>query len=231
MNPGNIRNFGYRRTRARKPAYKLRRRHRVSGYNGVVMADLEHTLATYVSDMLAIEEQIRTPFSGQVSDSDFEKSPAAGRLVSRLLAQCDAHISALKQCLDSLGGHEISGAKTMVTNIEGWFASAIDRMRKTKIAKALRDDYTALALCTVSYSMLLSTARALGDTRVADLAERHLQDYASSIMEIGEAMPDIVVDDLAETGVPLSGATTEVSRERIAQAWRAGSQTTSGSGL
>ena len=188
------------------------------------MTDQQHSLATYVSDMLALEEHIRIPFSAQNEDKDFAQYANAGPLVMRLSALCDTHVQALKSCLDTLGGHEASPAKTAVTNIEGWFASAIDKMRKTKVAKALRDDYTALALCTVSYSMLLATANAYGDSRVAQLAERHLTEYAQAVMEIGDAMPDIVVQDLRAIGMQADASTIDPSRERISAAWRSGAQ-------
>ena len=195
------------------------------GYKTPTMADLQHSLATYVSDMLAVEEHIRIPFNTQANDSDLEQYPLAGPLVSRLVALTDTHIEALKSCLRDLGGHEISGAKTIVTNIEGWVASAIDKVRKTKVAKMLRDDYTALGLCTVSYSMLLATAQAYGNAQVAELADRHLRDYATCIMQIGDIMPEIVVRDLRETGVPVvDGGSTTMTRERISDAWRSSAQ-------
>ncbi len=133
---------------------------------------------------------------------------------------CDTHRQALKSALDALGGHEAAPAKNVVTNIEGWFAGAIDKMRKTKVAKSLRDDYTALSLCCISYSMLIATANAYGNLDVAALAQRHLQDYAQLVMEIGEAMPTIVVADLIQTGLNAQTATVDQSRTQIQSAWR-----------
>lgn len=184
------------------------------------MADIEHSLQTYVSDMLALEEHIRVPFETQLRDGDLPKYPSADALIRRLSDLSNTHIAAMKSALDALGGHEAHPVKSAVVNVEGWFASAIDKVRKTKIAKALRDDYTALSLCTVSYSMLLSTANAYGEPAVMQLAERHLRDYAQILMEIALAMPDIVVQDLQETGVPTNAATTNDSRRRIQDAWR-----------
>lgn len=189
------------------------------------MTDLQHSLASYVSDMLALEEHVCIPFGKQRTDADLQRYPQAAPLVERIEALGRNHVQALKQCLEDLGGHEISGAKTAVTNVEGWFASAIDSMRKTKIAKALRDDYTALSLCSVSYSMLLATANAYGHAQVAALAERHLRDYAAAIMDIGEVMPAIVVRDLQDTDIPIaSGGAVGDTRERIIAAWRGGAE-------
>lgn len=188
------------------------------------MADIEHSLQTYISDMLAVEEHIRVPFEAQMRDKDLPKYPAADSLVRRLTDLSNTHVEALKSALDAYGGHEAHPVKAAVVNVEGWFASAIDKIRKTKIAKALRDDYTALSLCAISYSMLLSTANAYGSADVAQLAERHLRDYAEVIMQIGLIMPEVVVADLRETGLSVNEASTAQSRSRIENSWRSSAQ-------
>ena len=185
-----------------------------------VMIDVQHSLQTYISDMLALEEHIRVPLTAQMKDEDLPNYPSAEVLLRRLTDLNYTHIQSLKAALQAGGGHEAHAIKTAVTNIEGWFASAIDKVRKTKIAKALRDDYTALSLCCVSYSMLLTTANAYEAPEVAELARRHLSDYAEIIMEIGVAMPDVVLRDLQETGAPVSDATAEQTRMQIETAWR-----------
>ncbi len=183
------------------------------------MADKQHSLATYLSDMLALEEHIRIPITVQAEDADFAVFTNAAALITRLSALCETHIQTIKSALEASGGHELAGAKSVVTNIEGWFAGAIDKMRRTKVAKALRDDYTALALCAVSYSMLISTANVCGDARVSELAQRHLRDYAELIWQIGDILPGIVVEDLRALGLPLQEGTAELTRRQIADAW------------
>jgi hypothetical protein len=184
------------------------------------MTDTEHTLGTYISDMLALEEHVRVPFDGQLRDPDLTNYAGADALLRRLSDLSNTHIQSLQAALKAAGGHEASAAKSTILTIEGWFASAIDKMRKTKIAKALRDDYTALSLCCVSYSMLLATANALGATDIAQLAERHLRDYAQIVMELGLAIPDVVVQDLHETGTAVNDATAPQTRMQIETAWR-----------
>lgn len=186
------------------------------------MTDRQHTLATYLSDMLALEEHIRIPFDAQLRDGDLPKYAPADALLRRLSEVSNIHVQTLKAALENYGGHEAHPAKSAVVSVEGWFASAIDKMRKTKIAKALRDDYTALSLCCVSYGMLLTTANGLNAPDVAQLAERHLGDYAQMVMEIGGAIPAVVLEDLSETGVEVSQTPAAQSREQIERAWRAG---------
>ena len=194
------------------------------------MADVQHSLATYVSDMLALEEHVCVPFRAQSDDADFRAIPQAATLTQRLTTLSETHIQTLRSALDALGGHPGHAAKSALTNIEGWFASAIDKMRKTKVAKGLRDDYTAIALCTASYSMLLTTANAFDNASVAQLAQRHLQDYAQAIVDIGDALPFIVVDDLNQTGMPVDTRIADRSQTEIRAAWRTGEQATTTTG-
>lgn len=186
------------------------------------MTDVQHSLATYVSDMLALEEHVYVPFKTQRDDADFRNSPEAAAIAARLTSLADTHVQTLRAALDSLGGHPAHAAKSVFTNIEGWVASAIDKIRKTKVAKGMRDDYTALALCTASYNMLLTTANAFGNENVAQLAQRHLEEYAQAIVEIADALPQIVVEDLVLIGMPVESSVAQRSQTQMRSAWRTG---------
>lgn len=190
------------------------------------MADNEHSIATYVSDMLALERHIRIPFETQSRDADFANFSGAEQLVSRLTGLADTHISNLETLLARIGGHEASPVKSAVSQFEGLVAGAIDKLRKTKVSKALRDDYTALSLCTVSYTMLHASANAMGETGVTQLAKQHLADYAACVMAIAEAMPAIVVQELQAIGLQVETGTVAQSVEVTQQAWRPGASAT-----
>ena len=183
--------------------------------------------------MLSLEEHVRLPFEAQLNDKDLASYPTAQTLLRRLSDTSNAHIDALKSLLEQTGGHEAQPVKSAVSATAGFIASAIDKMRKTQIAKGLRDDYTALSLCTVSYSMLLSTANAYGETMVAQTAQQHMRDYAQLIMEIGTAIPEIVVYDLQQTGLDADSSSVSTSRSQVESTWRSAAgdrgQTTIGS--
>ncbi len=191
------------------------------------MQDEKHSLQTYVSDMLALERHVRIPFETQTKDDDFSKYGSADRLVSQILSTSQQHIDALETCLERLGGHAAAPVKDTVSQVEGFFAGAIDKMRKTKVSKALRDDYTALALCTAGYTMLQATATAMHDTTVAQLAQLHLEDYASLVMRIGRELPTVVIAELADTGLAVDPTMATPATQATEQAWRNGAQRTS----
>ncbi|MBC5816313.1 MAG: DUF892 family protein [Candidatus Eremiobacteraeota bacterium] len=184
------------------------------------MADDQHSITTYLSDMLALERHILIPFQTQLKDDDFSEYSDTRTLLTNLGNVTQRHIEALDKLLKNLGGHEASPIKSTVSAIEGFFAGAIDMMRKTKVSKALRDDYTALSLCCAGYTMLNATANAMGSTEVAELANRHLRDYAQMVMAIAEALPAVVVQELQDIGLSVETGTIEQSVQATQAAWR-----------
>jgi ferritin-like metal-binding protein YciE len=170
--------------------------------------------------MLALERHIRIPFETQAKDDDFSKYPQSGALVRQLLDQSKRHIDALEAELQQLGGNPADPVKSAVSQFEGFFAGAIDMMRKTKVSKGLRDDYTALALCTAGYTLLQTTAMALGNSIVAKLAQRHLSDYAQSVMAIGQALPEVALRELSDIGVDVATEAAAAARQAAKEAWQ-----------
>ena len=184
------------------------------------MTDNEHSIATYLSDMLALERHIRIPFEAQLKDDDFSDFGSAKQIVSRLTSLSERHIANLDGALKAAGGHEASPLKSAVSQFEGLVAGVIDKVRKTKVSKALRDDYTALALCTASYTMLHATASAMGKNTVATLAIGHLEDYTKCVMDIAEALPAVVIKELQSIGMNVDAGAIGQSVEATQRAWR-----------
>src|ERR1700730_10274809 len=185
-----------------------------------------HSLTTYVSDMLALERHIEQPLKRQLTMEDTSKYPEAKTVIAQIASLTESHVRALEQCLKALGGHEASGVKSAWSTLLGFGAAAVDSVRKTKISKALRDDYTALSLATMGYTMLHATAVGLGDTMVADLAKRHLADYAPLVMQINQGMPQVVRHELRDAGETVQPGAAEMIRRETNDIWKAESAVT-----
>lgn len=179
-----------------------------------------HSIQTYVSDMLALERHIAQPLKRQLDMDDTQKYAEAQTIVSTLESLTRSHETALTQCLADLGGHEASPVKSAWSSLLGVGAAAIDSVRKTKVSKNLRDDYTALSLATISYTMLHTTAVGLGETTVADLAERHLSDYARLVMQINQIIPDVVLQELRDDGETVATNAAETIRQTANEVWK-----------
>jgi len=183
--------------------------------------DEKHTLATYVSDMLALERHIAQPVSHQQNATAATGYATASSLIDRIASISQSHIAALEARLDELGGNANHPLKVAWAGLLGAGASAIGGARKTKVSKYLRDDHTALSLASISYTMLYTTAVGLGDTATASLAKRHLRDIAPLIMEISDRTPTVVLQELRDDGETIRAEAADTIAHSLQDLWQA----------
>jgi ferritin-like metal-binding protein YciE len=179
-----------------------------------------HSIQTYVSDMLALERHIAQPLERQLKLGDTAKYGSALATIAQIKAFNDAHVAALDQALQQVGGHPASSVKSAWSDLLGAAAGAIDSVRKTKVSKSLRDDYTALSLASISYEMLYATAVGLGNAAIAAIAQRHLADYARVIMQINQVIPEIVLRELQDDGENVQATAAETIRQQLNEIWQ-----------
>jgi hypothetical protein len=182
--------------------------------------DDRHTIATYLGDMLALERHMKAPVDAQTGDDDHARYGEAATLVARMRTLIDAHESALQSRIESIGGTGGAGIKSAWSQLVGGAAAAVNSSRKTKVSKRLRDDYTALALASISYTMLHTTALGLGDETTAALAKRGLDDYAPLVVDIGRALPQIVLQELADDGENVRVSAAQLAEQNTTDSWK-----------
>jgi len=170
----------------------------VAGGQEEVTMDL---LQKYVSDMVAVEEHIGSAVQRQVKDEKLAKHASqAARLINNIVQMSGRHEQELQSHLQAIGGDTAKGIKEVTSAALGSIAGLYDKVRSEAVSKMVRDDYTALNLATMGYTMLHTTALALSEPRTATLALRHLQEYTAVVLEINEIMPGVVIADLRENG-------------------------------
>jgi ferritin-like metal-binding protein YciE len=186
--------------------------------NGDVQQKHEQTIADYVGDMVALESHIEEALDRQLTET--EDDPEARAAVQRFHDMVKQHRDTLKGLQEEIGttaGNPIIAAGATLL---GKAAGVIDLIRTEGISKSLRDDYAAFSLAAISYSMLHTTSLGLGNAQVAELAERHLTNYAGAIERINEIMPGVVERELTKDGHQTQpGAVTE-TRKMVATAWK-----------
>ncbi len=184
----------------------------------------ESAVASYITDMLALEEHIENALSGQIKDLAGESENV--RPLHIIRDNCAVHARALKAIA---GRREQTGqgvaelAKKAVSSVLGVGAAAIDFLRTEKEPKMLRDDYAALSLATVGYVMLHTTALSLGDDEVAELAHRHLKNHAKAVMTLNNIIPGAVIRFLQSDGLAASEEVLPQIAENLDEVWRDGS--------
>lgn len=179
------------------------------------------TLQQYISDMVAVEEHIGAAVKRQLEDKELSRlNPQAGQIVQRITRHNEQHIKDLKQQLGALGGDPAKGIKEMASAALGVVAGLYDKVRSERVSKMLRDDYTALNLAIVSYSMLHTTGLAVQEHATAALALRCLKNYTSVVMELSALIPSVVVAELQENEVVIVESSVPQAVRNTQEAWQ-----------
>jgi ferritin-like metal-binding protein YciE len=183
-----------------------------------VARDRAEALNSYITDMLALEDHIEKAVKGQLTDLKDQTDVVTE--LQRLHRKIEHHISDLRALADrrSAGGVRET-VKRAGAAVAGAAAGIIDLIRSEGLPKNLRDDYTAFSLATIGYTMLYTTAAALDDREVAELAQQHLGDYAGAVTRLNGLVPAAVVRYLRAEGLPVrEDVLPEVGRT-IKAAW------------
>lgn len=179
------------------------------------------TLDMYINDMHALQTHILEAVSHQNDDPRVKNEAQTAELVSKLKATLTEqvnHLAAIKAKKDT--GTVGSAIKEGLGQFAGMVAGLYGKVRKDPVSRMLRDDYTALAMATISYTQLHTTGLAYHEQEVADVALKHLEALTPLVMRINEIMPNVVAAELTDEG---SGIETEVADEAIEntqQAWK-----------
>jgi hypothetical protein len=189
------------------------------------MKDNKEALRPYVADMVAVEKHILEAVERQRNDDDVKQFPDALQLVGRLESVLKSHVQALESHLQGYpGGGTASTVKQAVTGLLGAIAGIYDKVRKDTASRALRDDYTALSLASVSYGMLHATALGLSQGPAAELARSNMEEVNSLIMELGLVLPRIVLKELAFEGYQVETGAADRAVKNLEETWRNSAQ-------
>jgi hypothetical protein len=174
---------------------------------------------SYITDMLSLEEHIEKAVRAQLVD--LEDYPDVARDLKQIHRKVEHHMSDLKALSERRkAGGAVEAIKRAGSAVLGLGAAAIDLVRNEGLPKNLRDDYTAFSLATIGYLMLHTTALALDDQEVGDLARQHFADYAEAVILLHNVVPGAVIRFLKEDGLLVrEDVLPEISRT-IEEIWR-----------
>ncbi len=182
------------------------------------MKDNREEIRPYVADMAAVEKHILEALERQ--HDSLKDYPQALGLIDRLTGLLKTHVENLETHLDSIPGGGVAAAvKETVTGVLGGLAGVYDKVRKDKVSRALRDDYTALSLATIGYTMLHSTALGLRQGTTAEIALRNLKELTPYIMELAEIIPVVVLKELSFEGYDIDTSLSSQAVRNTQEAW------------
>jgi ferritin-like metal-binding protein YciE len=178
----------------------------------------QKTIADYVGDMVALESHIEEALDRQLKTT--QPDPQAHAAVQRFHDMVKSNRDALKAYQARVGTTPGNPIIEKGSAILGVAAGLIDKIRAEGISKALRDDYTAFNHACIGYTMLHTTALALGDNETAEMAARGLTGHASAVQEINHLMGDVVVRELQKDKHTLADPqAAQKNREAIDKIW------------
>jgi hypothetical protein len=183
-----------------------------------VTRDKNEAINSYLSDMLSLEDHIEKAIRGQIQDlKDYPEVTAELKEIQR---KVEHHISDLRELTERRNtGGVTTAVKRAGSAVVGAAAGLLDLIRTEGLPKNLRDDYTALSLATIGYVMLHTTALALEDREVAELAQVYFSDHARSVTRLNSIIPGAVLGFLKIEGLPVrEDVLGEVTRS-IEQVW------------
>ncbi len=164
--------------------------------------DVKEVLRDYVTDMLGVEKHTLESIERQRDDSRMKNYREAHQLVMCIERTLNTHILALEQYLSSINGGGIESAfKKAASSAVGALSGLYSKVRGgDPVSRDMRDNYSALSLVAISYTMLHTTARALDDNRLADLALKHLHDITPLVVSLSKVIPVLVAQELTDEG-------------------------------
>jgi hypothetical protein len=180
----------------------------------------------YVTDMVAVEKHILEAVERQLTNDDTRKYPVAVQALGDLKLTLARHVDALEAFNDGTpGGGILEKVKEAATGALGVAAGVYNQIRQTDAAsRSVRDTYTALGLATVSYEMLFTTALALKNQSLADLALRHLEELAPHTIDLSKVVCLVVVQELTDEDKTLDPSVGDEAVRKTREAWRRASQ-------
>jgi hypothetical protein len=178
-------------------------------------------LRMYVNDMAALEKNIFDAVEKQRCDERVKADPASSAVVEAIYEDTSVRLRGIENHAAAIGSETGAVIKETVAGIAGTIAGLYDMVRKHPVSRMLRDDYTALSLAATGYSMLYTTALAVRDQPVANVALRHLQSITPLVMSLSKIIPGVVVKELAEDDPSIDTSVVELAQRKTEEAWSA----------
>lgn len=155
------------------------------------------SLKTYTSDLLALETHFLNAVKKQKS-SESVKDEIVIDLLHELDKTISKNTSELETYLDSFEDKTLDDIKSKLASFAGSVAGLIDNARSDTVSKIVRDNYTALSMITVGYTMLHTLALSNDDESLAEISEKHLKECTNMVTEISKVVPLAVANEVID---------------------------------
>lgn len=180
--------------------------------------DVRKYIAKYVEDLHSLVAHGLQPVSHQVGEARTRDHREAALFIADLHRTLETHERLLAARLDVLGSSPTTAIQDAAASVAGFIAGVYNQVRTEAVSKSVRDDYTFVSHCAVSWLMLMSTARSLGDHETEELAEQGYRDCARLVIRIDQLMPTLILEELEQDGFA-ARPVTDWARTIVSSAW------------
>lgn len=157
--------------------------------------DKAKNIKTYTSDLHALERHLMNAVKKQKT-SDKVTDKRAVELLNNLDKMASSHVQKLSAELEQMGAEVKSTIKSKLASFAGSVAGMIDTVRDDALSKMLRDDYAALSMITIGYTMLHTHALSNDNQKLAAISKSHLDDCTIMITEISKVVPVVTAYEI-----------------------------------
>lgn len=175
-------------------------------------------IAKYVEDLHSLVTHGLQPISHQVNEARSRDHGDAAQFIADLQRTLQEHERSLSARMHALGTSPTTGVQDAAAAIAGVVAGIYNQVRTEAVSKSVRDDYTFLGHCSISWLMLMATARSLGDHETEELAEQGYRDCARLSMGIDRLMPTLVFEELKQDGFAAQNV-ADWAQRIVSEAW------------
>ncbi len=149
-----------------------------------------------MAELRALERYTLEVLELQLNEKSLASNLTAFQVIDDTVEVLRGHVAKLDLQIATFVGAE-EAVRTATRSMAGAFLRFLGKYRSHEISKILREDYTLLKLTSVGYLMLHTSAVALRNGKAAEMAIRHHRELAPMVKEIGELLPQLVLQELS----------------------------------
>jgi ferritin-like metal-binding protein YciE len=161
---------------------------------------LRDKLVKYIEDAYAMENQIIQTLQRHVDQA--KDVPTVQSHIREHLAATEQHKQRMEARLKAYGKSP-SGMKEALSSFMGNTAGAMSGARSDTLAMNARDEYVTEHLEIAAYTLLITTARALGDEDTVRACELNLRDEIEMQSWLAQHLPEAALLTLQQDGITI----------------------------
>ena len=165
------------------------------------MSNNNEILKKYVLDIQADTRHSLEAFEMQYEHDIVQHDTEVEELMDDIITIFETHRDHLARLSKFLENETTVFTKEAISVASENVLARHDKLRPQPASKMLRDNCATLAFTSGSYEMLHTLALAVGNSAVADYAQKHFQDLVPFEMRIRKIIPRIILRELKKGGL------------------------------